>query len=120
MNDRSKRTGRFIAGRKHKKKTLTRAKEAELYLHMAEKYLAMSFLVMPKMWTNRRRNAATTMLNAVRHHAERRVRKDRYGDIIDREGCETDYKRRLRSLNLPTDRDSIYREIRIHRKRRRK
>ena len=119
---RSKRTGRFLPKRRHTKKDLTRAKETELYLRMAEKYLAMSFSVMPKTWTERRHNVANALIAAVNGHALWRLRQ-RDDSFKSRAKFRDEHKRTvgriLKNLNVPTDRDSIYNEVRIHMKRRR-
>ena len=52
--ERSKRTGRFVAKRKHKKRALTRAQETLLYRSMAEKYMVLAFRAAPERWVLRR------------------------------------------------------------------
>mgnify|MGYP001603276285 CR=1 FL=1 len=63
--ERSKRTGRFIAGRKHRKKSLTKAAESSLYYSMAEKYLVMAYKAAPQSWTRRRADMLDVMREVV-------------------------------------------------------
>ena len=83
MIERSKRTGRFVAKRKHKKKALTRAQETLLYHSMAEKYMVLAFRTAPKSWTLRRRDILYDVHKLVTTHTSWIVGRRRYWRVSD-------------------------------------
>ena len=101
MIERSKRTGRFLPARKHRKKTLTRAQEAKLYYSMAERYLVLAVLAAPVSWTLRRAGMPNVVWNVVKEQVEWGFKKDGFGlFVLDYPGAIRAIERRLERLGI--------------------